>query len=137
MAIAISGFPFSHFASTLLAANDYNPTESCVPAGAGPDVVFSYTANVDTWLDMTLYPAFRAALYVVSDCGDIEGSCVTGRSVSSGSISLHSILFPAGVTYYIICDGYTGVGTFTLTGLIDCVSGAEQCTWGDVKTLFR
>lgn len=61
---------------------------------------------------------FESVLYVVSDCADIEQTCV-GADDSVGSGSPEEVVFTAaaGVPYFIIVDGYkigAHTGKYTL-----------------------
>ncbi|MCB9858295.1 MAG: hypothetical protein H6818_21640 [Phycisphaerales bacterium] len=91
-----------------------NPDHTLVSSGSctgftadGPDVVYSFTPTSDLLVStgMANVSGFDAAIYVVTDCLDTNGSCVAGDD--SGGIEEVSFTALAGTTYYIITDSYT------------------------------
>jgi hypothetical protein len=101
------------------AIDDYDSGSLCTDySSAGPDVVYSFIApgSGTVTVDMDNL-GFDASLYVVTDCGDIAGSCVAGAddALSGGGEQL-SFESETGVTYYIIADKYGsgGGGAFDL-----------------------
>jgi len=109
------------------ANNDYDPLSGGCTGfpEVGPDITYSLTLMQDTpgvTIDMTNNPAFDAALYVVTDCDDVPGTCVVGSDVCCIGAA-EQVMFDAtaDVTYYIIADAWTGEGTFDLT-IEECVS---------------
>ncbi|MBN1827344.1 MAG: hypothetical protein JW958_13880 [Candidatus Eisenbacteria bacterium] len=126
---------------TQYATNDYSPGEygtSCTGySAAGNDVtyVFTLTAATDVQFDYT--STADGSFYIVTDCADPVNTCVIGADATftGETETIVTTLDPG--TYYLIADSYSGSGTFTLTGLIDCTSGTEDASWGSVKTLFR
>jgi hypothetical protein len=90
--------------------NDYDPAvpgPSCTGLAApGKDFVFQVELNCTTGLSVDLAPSgFDGALYVVTDCADITGSCVAGSDQAGvGANEWVEIWFPMTRTYYIIVD---------------------------------
>ena len=98
-------------------ANDYDPAvlgPSCTGSAApGQDVVFAMGLDCLMGLDVFMDPDnFDGALYIVTDCSDIAGSCVTGSDHEGVGVEESVILSPTiSRTYYIIVDARdTGAG---------------------------
>jgi hypothetical protein len=121
-----------------LAHNDYDPGVGTPPPSctgypaAGKDVTyllnlqagdichFVYTAN-----------AYDASFYLVTDCSNVNDSCVRGADAGY-DVETISWTCTATGTYYLICDAYgtdTG-GTFTLTYEITCPTPEYVCCVG-------
>jgi hypothetical protein len=128
--------------NTTGAANDYTPSYGgCTGYSAnGPDVV--YTINL--WPMGSVYCSidaqFDASLYMVTDCTDIDGTCVVGSDSAYGfeEISYQSV---DGGVYYIIADGYStsSYGEFVLTVNVagSGPSAVEATTWTGVKAMYK
>ncbi|MBN2561905.1 MAG: PPC domain-containing protein [Phycisphaerae bacterium] len=106
--------------TTVGANNDYDPVVAgCTGYKAeGPDVVYSLNLGSGQTVTVSMNPtptSFDASLYVVTDCDDVDNTCVVGDD--SGNPEVVTFTADAGVTYYIIADGYstTSFGTFDLT----------------------
>ncbi|HPF38692.1 MAG TPA: hypothetical protein PK093_08615 [Phycisphaerae bacterium] len=118
-----------------------NPDHALMSTGSctgfstnGPEVVFAFTAPSDLLVHtgMANVSGFDAAIYVVTDCQDTNGSCVAGDD--SGGIEEVTFTATQGVTYYIITDSYTEApdpGT-TFDFFIECSAICGTCP-GDVN----
>ncbi|MCK4658300.1 MAG: hypothetical protein KAV82_02155 [Phycisphaerae bacterium] len=90
--------------------NDYDPESGgCTGyAEAGPDAVYSLAVadTQEVTVAMTNLD-YDAALYVVTDCGDVVGTCVAGSDNCCGGAD-EGLMFDAeaGITYFIIADCY-------------------------------
>ncbi len=101
-----------------------------------PDLVYSFVPFEASEYLIALEADFNAALYVVTDCGNVVGSCV---GASNGVTGDEQIITPLelGVKHYIIVDAFAGGadGPFRLTintwpCAADCVGkacGADGC----------
>ena len=111
---------------TEYATDDYSPGEFgnlCTGYTAtGNDVTYVFTLTGPTDVEFYYTATNDASFYIVTDCADPAGTCVIGADDTFTGDTETIITTLAAGTYYIICDGYTGAGTFTLTGLIDCAS---------------
>jgi Cys-rich repeat protein len=119
-------------------ANDYSPTTSSCTGysqALGPDMVWS------VWLDAgdqiavvqdSTAPYFDAVLYLVADCGDIDGSCVAG-SDSGDPESIDHTAETSG-TYYIIADGFAAVSYGGFDIAVEITAGGDADTDTDTDT---
>lgn len=94
-------------------------SDQFVGTGLGPDNVVAFvSAGGSNDVLVSLHPdSVDLALYIVTDCDDIDGSCVW-VSDGGGTGDSETILFDAeaGMSYYIIVDGFAGAfGTYELT----------------------
>jgi hypothetical protein len=96
------------------------------PQGLGsPDHVYSFTApsSGNDQFRLEVEGFFSGALYLVSSCGDIDGTCMTAGKTTSQWIPIEVIHdLEAGEQIFAIVDGYdnnmTGwdeEGRYTLT----------------------
>ena len=97
------------------------------------DVVYSFTpAKTGNYtIQLTPEAAFDSNLYVVTDCGNIDGTCLGGHEeIGNGVVETVFTELTANTTYYIIVDGWSPdsntTGAFTLTITLE-----EGCDCGD------
>ena len=149
--LEISALPFVDVGDTNYFANDYALT--CVfgePADShARDVVYRYTPRQDELVTISLCGSgFDTELYVFEDscpgesdpiaCSDDDCFGANGRSFDS---HLDSVALSAGVTYYIVIDGFVNERGMYLLSMsssfcADCPDGATQegepnCGLGD------
>ncbi|MFH1143773.1 MAG: hypothetical protein V1774_04445 [Candidatus Eisenbacteria bacterium] len=127
-----------------LAVDDYTPSgalPSCTGYSAlGKDIVYVMDLQVGDEVSMSMAPLvyFDAALYLISDCADPNGTCKAGSD--SGNPEAISWICDAAGTYYLICDAWssgTG-GPFTLTYSIECPPVPDDVeSWGTIKSIYR
>src|SRR5262249_11152747 len=111
---------------------DYDPTDSSCTgfAEVGPDVVYFIDASAgdSIWCDY-VFPHVNgkddvdAALYVVTDCSNVQASCVVGVDANIAAQPEHlRYKFTSAGRYYMILDSYDpGIyGVWTATGGIVC-----------------
>jgi hypothetical protein len=106
-------------------ANDYDPGvpgPSCTGSAApGKDAVFAVEVSCAEWLDVSLQPVgFDGAIYIVTDCADVTGSCVSGSdAVGVGVTEGIGLAATATRTYYVIVDAHNADsgGTFHISFL--------------------
>ncbi len=131
-ALLVDAVPFQWSGSTVAAGDDYGYSDGVCPPesggwGAGaPDEVFLFTPTVTAFYAIQLDASYDSNLYVVSDCADIDNSCVAGdEDICSSCVEDVTPLLEAGVTYYIIVDGFGGgsAGAYTLSIETNCVPG--------------
>ncbi len=106
----IGNLPFSTIDNTTQAVNDYDPmVGGCTGiAEPGPDVVYHINLPEQTSIKVILTPQqqdFDAAVYIVTDCTNIIGSCIAGSDQGGeGEPENIELVLNAGVDYFIICD---------------------------------
>jgi hypothetical protein len=131
-ATVITSWPFEDTGTTCSYNNDYD--EVCPYSGStSPDVVYSYTAHGNEVIGLELCSSlYDTKLYVYAGavgnlvaCNDDAGCGYSGYQSIIQNVSM-----TAGVTYYIVVDGYGGAcGTYTLRNWyvpcqVDCPAGA-------------
>jgi hypothetical protein len=124
-ATPIPALPFSDNGTTTGYTDDYD--ESCPDASTSPDVVYSYAADEDISVYITLCNGseYDTKLFVYENehtpgnpyaCSDDAWPEYVSR--------LNNVFFASGNTYYIVIDGYGGVhGNYILDifELVECV----------------
>jgi hypothetical protein len=122
-ALHIASVPYSDNGTTIGYTNNYD--EACPYSGStSPDVVYGYTPSADDYLDISLCEntAFDSKLYVYAGsytpgnpyaCND--DYCETPSFAGPYVSRIAAMPVSAGITYYIIIDGYDGAaGTYTI-----------------------
>ncbi len=116
-------------------SNDYSPDfGGCTGYTAnGADAVYMIDLVEGAEFFASMDGDHDLALYLVTDCSDINGSCVIGDD--SGNPEEFTYTAEADGTYYLIVDGYSGCGLVTVT--TELPVAAEGHSWTDVKGLYR
>jgi hypothetical protein len=109
--------------TTVGMAANYDPT--CAGWAGIPDVVYSFTpATGGLWQIDTIGSGYDTVLYLYAGgCPGSEIACDDDGGPSWTSVI--SATLTAGVTYYIVVDGYSIAGTYVLN-----VTGGGGCTPG-------
>ena len=121
-AIAVSELPFAASGDTTGAADDYSYAwGACPPEGGGwgfgaADRVYVLEAPQTGDYQVSVHGPFGATVYVVTDCAQVSSTCVAGNEEPSGLVGV-TVELTAGVTYYVIVDGWGGLvkGSYDLT----------------------
>lgn len=117
--------------------NDYDPGGGCIGWPLlGPDI--AYVINVPGGVDftVTLDTGYDAAMYLVTDCGDVVNSCLVGADGWFGDHPEELTYMSAGpMTYFLILDAEAECGPAIIT--ITSPVAREAQSWGMVKTLYR
>ncbi len=133
-AVVIPGAPgtSSFSGDTAFAVNDYDCSTACVGglSHGDADVAYAVTVPAGCELCVTLNQSvmnWNGAVYMVTDCADVNGSCVAGASgwLAGGADETFCYTAPASETYYIIVDGRTGggAGPYQLDVQVSCLAG--------------
>jgi hypothetical protein len=136
--IVVPGTPYTTQGITTGRADDYTGAATCPglpqPEGGGSaDVVYEFTPTQTGMYHIDYEPTFDGALYVVTNCADVAGTCIGGSEEASFNPPWNEVVdapMVSGTTYYIIVDGgYAGFeGTYTLSIDAPCLS---ECTGKD------
>ncbi len=95
------------------------------------DVVYSFTPPASGYYTISTDDVFNNAIYVVTDCGDIAGTCLGGSNEAWEGSSVE-VLMDSAVTYYIIVDGSSNQsGAFELTISGFCAPQCDGMSCGD------
>jgi hypothetical protein len=150
-AIALGYGAYTLSGTTHTASNDYDlcpGVEEC-PASCtgfnspGRDAVYRLDiGSAGDVIDLTyaLAPASAdASIYIVTDCADVQASCVAGQDTGEGAPTEHlSHAFAAPGTYYLILDAFTSAGgDWTLDVCLNCPTTTRPVTWGALKVRYR
>jgi hypothetical protein len=130
-----AGYYWAYSGDLALYANDYDPGvpgPSCTGLPApGKDAVFAIEMHCGEWLNVHLEPTgFDGALYIVTDCTDPTGTCVSGSDEEgSGASESAGMEVFTSQTYYVIVDARDAAasGTFDISfdiGFWDIPPGA-------------
>lgn len=124
------------------ATNDYTPeTGGCTGYTAnGLDVVYYVDLIEDQQLTVSAQTNYDIAIYLVSDCADIAGTCVAGsdNTVSEGFEQIIFDTADAPGRYYLILDGYSSSGIegdWEVT--VDGVVPTETSSFDGLKAMYR
>ncbi|MFH1531664.1 MAG: hypothetical protein ABIK09_13140 [Pseudomonadota bacterium] len=142
-AVPVGALPFTWVGDTTGATPDFGySTGKCPPEtggyGAGaPDEVYAFTPDDTGFYSISLAASYDSNLYVVSNCADVDGTCVAGdEDICSNCTESVTPFLNAGTTYYIIVDGYSNTnplndGAYTLTVAVDCIPSCAGLVCGD------
>ena len=137
---------FSYETDTTAANNDYPlvTTDSCTGYSAsGNDVVYYVCLDEGEMLDITMTCDFDNSMYIITDCGDAQYTCVAGADATvSGVEEILGFVAPADGMYYIIVSawGSSGYGPVTLTGTNyggGCIVATEDTSFDSLKSMYR
>jgi hypothetical protein len=110
--LTVAGTGGSYSGTTVGMTADYDP--SCGYYTGVPDVVYAFTPSTSgTWQIDTNGSGFDTMLHVYGPpcLGSLLGC---DDDAGDGAASLVSLSLSAGTTYYIVVDGYSTTGTYTL-----------------------
>ncbi len=108
------------FAGSTAAMTDTVGSTTCAGSSPGPDMFYSLDLSEGDTVDLTLNCDFDSLLYLFTDCGDPDGSCVAGDDVwvFFGPVSGERVTYTVGAgeggTFYVGVDGYSSGGNCTL-----------------------
>ena len=107
--IVIESIPYATSDDTINYGDDYTNTATGCDSGSGSylggdDVVYSYTANADTSINISLTPsAAWSGIYVYTDASDIGVNCwLTMISSTSATEMIFDLEVYEGNTYYFV-----------------------------------
>lgn len=112
------------------------PGPSCTGyAAAGNDVTYVMNLEQNDVVSLFYFGGYDESFYIVSDCGNVSGSCLIGADDTVGTGETIDWVVPADGTYYLIVDAYGGGagGAFELTYSINCpMPPISACCFDDV-----
>src|SRR3989449_8646312 len=106
--------------------DDYDQGGACTGfASEGPDVVFKFVLASGATADLTFDAPYDASVYLITDCNDPSGSCVSGSDTFPPGVPDHLLYTnatEADQTVFLIIDGFssTAFGPGALHGTIGC-----------------
>ena len=124
------------------ATNDYTTVSGgCTGyTSNGLDVVYYVDLVEDQQLTVSATTDYDIVIYLVTDCADVENTCVAGSDNTIGD-GFEEIIFDAGQNpgrYYLILDGYSITG---LDGIwevvVDGVVATDVTTFDGLKSMYR
>lgn len=133
----ITSLPFKTSASTTGLSDDYQAEDlTCAATGLGfyaPDAVYRYSPQKDGFLTISVTGTdFPATVYAVTNCSDINKSCLGGVVPYPSVIDLLPLYVEVkkGVEVFIIVDGDAKSGAYTLE-VSDCIPDCvgQECGW--------
>jgi hypothetical protein len=114
--------------STAEAINDYDFTDSLTSctefSAAGRDVVYKLNVGVGDSLWVDYISQVDASIYIVTDCADIQNTCVVGADRVAAANAWENLRhrFTTSGVYYLILDSHGGGsgGDWRLIGQLVC-----------------
>ncbi|GAA0876749.1 hypothetical protein GCM10009118_31590 [Wandonia haliotis] len=106
--LEVTTLPYNTTGSTDLYGDNYSgaPGTSCGTTGNylnGDDVVYSYTADFDGLINVSMIPtASWSAIFVYLDCADIGSNCYAGEAAIGTAERNFDIIVNNGQTYYFV-----------------------------------
>ena len=128
--------------STCGATNEYTTVSGgCTGyTSNGIDVVYYVDLVEDQQFSITATTDYDIVIYMVTDCADIENTCVAGSDNTIGD-GFEEFVFDAGTNpgrYYMIFDGYSSTGLhgdWEIT--VDGVVATESTSFDSLKSMYR
>lgn len=123
-----------------LYTNQYDPgSGGCTGyAATGPEAVYMVTLEPGQTFFASAAPidgSIDLAVYLVTDCADVAGSCVIGDD--SGNPEEITYLSEEGGTYYLMIDSYTNCGSGLVGVTFDGVVATQHRSFTEIKAMFR
>ena len=137
-ATAIPAIPYFNTGTTVGYADDYDAI--CPSSSTSPDVVYSYTPEVDICVDISLCDesAYDTKLFVYeNDCALPEiacndDACTTPNYPNPYVSRITGLQLTAGNTYYIVVDGWSGdAGSYSIN-VTECAPDLRVCPDGSI-----
>ena len=127
-AIPIPCGPFSLSGSTQFAHANYGPSSagsSCTTHLAdGADVVYRLNISAGDSIAVDYNNSTDGALYIVSDCSDVNGTCIAGADLTgAGQTETLRYKFSYSGVFYLVLDSRNAgsTGTWTASGALICL----------------
>ena len=138
----IDALPYTHESSTKELIHDYAygkgscPGENNGYGGSAADAAYVYTADSDGIVRFKLSTDWDSNLYVVSDCGDINGTCLRAHQREKKGGEVVYVNLATDQMVYVIVDGGSKqehAGSYKLSAsqctpsCVDKVCGSDGC----------
>ncbi len=134
----IGALPYMDSGDTTGLADDYNLGAEANPCagggsqfsltGDGPDIAYKMRVDATCDVNVNMDPvASDMSLYVVTDCGDVDDTCL-GVDDAGGGGTAEDVAFTAsaGTMYWVIVDGFGGSSdAYDLTVTETTATGCE------------
>jgi len=118
--IVVGGLPYTYSGDTTNATNDYAygdnacPGESTGWGDGSNEQVFLFTPTISGTVTFTLNPEYDSTFYIVTDCGNIDGSCLGGvDELVTADAEVIQLTVDANVPLYIFVDGYSNFSNYS------------------------
>jgi cysteine-rich repeat protein len=139
----VANLPFSATGNTATATGDYaTGRDACFKdltlGTQAPDHVYAFTPSSNGLHAIEVHGVdFSPALYVVTDCGDVNSSCVAGTDRGDGGDRRLLVELTAGTTYHVIVDATEGQGSRIAGNYqLGITAGCPDCTGEDCLRPF-
>jgi len=120
--IIVGALPYTDTGDTDDYNNDYGFSSGVCPGETGSgnssadDVVYAFTPDADGDYEIVFDTSFDSTVYVVTDCGDVDSTCVGGAD--NGNPETVTASLTGGETYYIVggpWSSFSDTGAYTLS----------------------
>ncbi|MDY0110338.1 MAG: hypothetical protein RBT60_10415 [Candidatus Krumholzibacteria bacterium] len=103
----------------------------------GNDVVYKIYLLAGQEFTASQQGAHDSAIWLATDCDDINGTCVIGADSTVGG-GIETFTYTADVEgwYYLIVDGYSGCSVTTVWVTLPPIA-TENTNWSSVKAMYR
>ncbi|MEC9071844.1 MAG: hypothetical protein VX938_05665, partial [Myxococcota bacterium] len=112
-AFPVSALPFEDNFSTTVSTSDYGYSANACEGettgwgSASNDVIYRFVPPSDGTYTVALQAAFDSNLFVVSDCGNVDGTCLgADEEIGSNVVEELVLELTSGQPYYVIVDGW-------------------------------
>ena len=142
--LQVGDLPFATAGDTTGMEDDYGYSDNACPGEAdgwganAPDAVYRFVVPQSGTYVVELTADFDSNLYIIGDCGDVDGSCVAADDDVGTNLTEQIVVALGGFQLvWIVVDGYGGneQGTYDLTVRLGCekdsdCAASQYCSGG-------